>query len=163
MKTTTKLLCLSIALAAACTATRHLAPGDAVPYPDRYREWTHVRSMVIERGHPLFDAFGGIHHIYANDVALEALRGGGGYEDGAVFAFDLLEAESAGGAVLEGKRKVLGVMHRDERAFPSTGGWGFAAFAGESRDNVVADPRSGCFECHAERESSGYVFSEWRK
>ena len=34
-----------------------------VPYPTGYRDWSHIKSMVIEEGHPLFEAFGGIHHI----------------------------------------------------------------------------------------------------
>ena len=41
-----------------------------VPYPTGYRDWSHIKSMVIEEGHPLFEAFGGIHHIYANDEVL---------------------------------------------------------------------------------------------
>lgn len=155
---------LPIAIVAACAATARLSPGDPVPYPDGYREWPHVRSMVIEAGHPLYDSFGGIHHIYANEAALEGMRlGDGGYADGSVFVFDLLAADSAGGAITEGARKVVGVMHRDADAFPQTGGWGFAGFGGDSRDNVVKDPKQGCFECHTGRASTGYVFSQWRK
>jgi len=30
--------------------------------------------MAIEEGHPLYSAFGGIHHICANDKALEGSR-----------------------------------------------------------------------------------------
>ena len=46
---------------------RLLAPAQAadpapVPYPTGYRDWHHVKSMVIEQGHPLYAAFGGIHH-----------------------------------------------------------------------------------------------------
>jgi hypothetical protein len=80
-----------------------------------------------------------------------------------VFVFDLLTAESADGAVTEGARKALGVMHRDGDAFASTGGWGFAGFGGDSRENVVKDPAQGCFQCHTARESTGFVFSTWRK
>lgn len=154
---------LPAVVAAACVSSAALAPGDPVPYPEGYRDWTHVRSMLIEEGHPLYDSFGGIHHIYANAAALDGLRSDGAYANGSVFVFDLLEAQSGGGAVLEGKRKVLGVMHKDGEAFTGTGGWGFAGFGGDSRDNVVTDPRTGCFDCHAGRASSGHVFSEWRK
>lgn len=48
-----------------------LAQTPQVAYPEGYREWRHVKSMVIARGHPLFDAFGGIHHIYANPPAVK--------------------------------------------------------------------------------------------
>lgn len=90
-------------------------------------------------------------------------RGDGAYARGSVFVFDLLQADTAGGALTEGPRKVLGVVHKDSDAFASTGGWGFAGFGGDSRTNVVTDARAGCFECHAGRESTGFVFSTWRK
>ena len=47
-------------LSVAMTATA-LAAEPQVPYPDGYRDWHHVKSMVIEEGHPLYSAFGGIH------------------------------------------------------------------------------------------------------
>ena len=34
-----------------------------VLYPEGYRNWTHIKSMVIQQGHPLYESFGGIHHI----------------------------------------------------------------------------------------------------
>ena len=39
------------------------AESSAVPYPDGYRAWTHVKSMVIGAGHPLFASFGGITSV----------------------------------------------------------------------------------------------------
>ena len=38
------------------------ACAENVPYPEGYREWHHVKSMVITPGHALHEAFGGIHH-----------------------------------------------------------------------------------------------------
>src|SRR6186713_1237361 len=90
------------------------AAAPEVPYPANYRDWTHVKSMVIEPGHALHAAFGGIHHLYANEQAMRGYRQGE-FPDGAVIVFDLLEAIDAGHAVTEGKRKVVGVMHRDAR------------------------------------------------
>ncbi|MCX7901844.1 MAG: cytochrome P460 family protein, partial [Burkholderiaceae bacterium] len=95
-----------------------------VPYPEGYRNWTHVKSMVIEAGHPLYEAFGGIHHIYANAKAISGYRSGK-FPDGAVIVFDLLEAKRADHAVTEGARKVVGVMHKDAKKYAATGGWGF--------------------------------------
>src|SRR3990170_5113493 len=73
-------------------------PGErskqSVKYPEGYRQWTHVKSMVIQPGHTLYESFGGIHHIYANKKALEAMKRGKPYSDGAVLVFDLLEAKS---------------------------------------------------------------------
>lgn len=54
-----------VALLVATAALEPAAEGSKkpVPYPDSYRDWTHVKSMVIQAGHPLYDAFGGIHHV----------------------------------------------------------------------------------------------------
>ena len=93
--------------------------ADPVPYPASYRNWTHVKSMVIEKGHPLYEAFGGIHRLYANKRALEGYRTGK-FPAGAVIVFDLLETKSADNAVQEGARKVLGVMHRDPKKWTGT-------------------------------------------
>jgi hypothetical protein len=137
--------------------------GAKVKYPEGYRSWAHVKSMLIEQGHPLYEAFGGIHHIYANEKALKALRAGKGqYPAGAVFVFDLLEATEQDNAIVEGPRKVVGVMQKDAKRFASTGGWGFEGFKGDTRERAVADMRS-CFECHEPQKDRGFVFSEWRK
>jgi len=37
-----------------------------VNYPEGYRQWPLVKSMVIQEGHKAYDMFGGIHQIYAN-------------------------------------------------------------------------------------------------
>jgi len=66
------------------TAVSGEKPGGTVQYPDGYRGWVHVKSMVIQKGHPLYDSFGGIHHIYANKKALEALKKKNTFPDGAV-------------------------------------------------------------------------------
>jgi hypothetical protein len=153
---------LSVALALAL-AVAYAAASDAVPYPENYRDWTHVKSMVIEPGHPLNASFGGIHHLYANDAALRGYREGV-FPDGAVIVFDLLAAETADHAVTEGGRKVVGVMRRDTRKYAATGGWGFEGFAGDSHtDRVVgANAATACFACHQSQQKNGYVFSRYR-
>ncbi len=134
-----------------------------VDYPAGYRHWTHVKSMIIQSGHPLYDSFGGIHHIYANESALHAMQSGKSYPDGAVLVFDLLEANSENQAIVEGKRKVLGVMQKNAKAFAETGGWGFEAFKGDTQERVVSDPHNACFSCHASQKQQDYVFSSFRK
>lgn len=137
--------------------------GVKVKYPQGYRSWAHVKSMVIEEGHPLYESFGGIHHVYANESARRALAAGKGrYPDGAVFVFDLLEAGEEDNAIVEGPRKVLGVMEKNAKAFASTGGWGFEGFKGDTRERAVTDMKS-CFDCHEPQKERGYVFSEPRK
>ena len=153
---------LTAALCAAA-ATVALGAGPEVPYPDGYRDWNHVKSMVIEEGHPLFESFGGIHHLYANQLALEGYRSGR-FPNGAVIVFDLLEAQRAGNAVTEGSRKVVGVMHKDSKAYAETGGWGFEGFGGDSRTNRVvgANAATACYACHTAQKQSDYVFSSLR-
>ena len=136
-------------------------PG--VAYPEGYRDWRHVKSMELKPGHALYESFGGIHHLYANPKALEGYRSGR-FKDGAVIVFDLLEARHKDNALLEGGRKVLGVMVRDARRHGATGGWGFEAFAGgdPKRPVVGANAAKACFECHATQKGSNYLFSSLR-
>ena len=152
------------ALAAIVVFVAALAADPAsVPYPEGYRDWAHAKSMVILEGHPLYEAFGGIHHVYVNDKAEQAARKGGkSFPDGSVFVFDLLEAPGEGNAITEGKRKIVGVMHKDSKRFAATGGWGFEGFKGDGRDRAVTDANAQCFTCHAAQKSSDYVFTNWR-
>ncbi len=149
-----------IALTTAIAILPAQADESAVPYPDGYRDWHHVKSMVIEEGHPLFGAFGGIHHIYANPAALTGYQSGK-FPDGSVIVFDLLEAQSGGNAVTEGSRKVVGVMHKDAKKYAATGGWGYEGFAGgdKSKRAVGADAATSCHACHQAQKASDYVFS----
>ncbi len=153
------------AIAALLTAL-HTAPAtaqNAVPYPEGYRAWAHVKSMVILPGHPLENPFAGIHHVYANDKARQGLATGS-YADGAVLVFDLLEGGVKDNAVAEGPRKLVGVMERNAKAYAATGGWGFEGFAGDTRDKrLVADGGKSCFACHEQRKDKAFVFSETRK
>ena len=88
----TAMVVLAVGLAALGSAASAVAQEAAkVDYPTGYRDWTHVKSMVIQSGHPLYESFGGIHHIYANQSALEGYRTGS-FADGSVIIFDLLEA-----------------------------------------------------------------------
>jgi len=156
-----KLIAIVVAGAA---ATAFAATPGAVPYPTNYRDWTHVKSMVIEPGHALHSSFGGIHHLYANPQALEGYRTGR-FPDGAIIVFDLLEAKSADHAVTEGARKVVGVMRRDAKRYAATGGWGFEGFAGDSDTQRVVGPNAAtaCFACHQAKRDQGYVFSSYRR
>ena len=105
-------------------------PAD-VPYPANYRDWTHVKSMVIEPGHALHASFGGIHHLYANAEAMAAIaRANSPMARSSCSTCSTPVAKDH--AVTEGARKVVGVMHRDARKYAATGGWGFEGFAGDS-------------------------------
>ncbi|MFZ5510406.1 MAG: cytochrome P460 family protein [Pseudomonadota bacterium] len=151
-------------LLAAAAAPAFAADAPEVPYPAGYRDWHHVKSMVINPGHPLFEAFGGIHHLYANKKAVRGYQTGK-FPDGAVIVFDLLEARSADNAVTEGARKVVGVMHKDARKYAATGGWGFEGFKGDSPTEraVGKDAATACYQCHTSQKDRDYVFSRPRK
>jgi Cytochrome P460 len=138
------------------------ADAPLVAYPDGYRSWRHVKSMLIEPGHPLHESFGGLHHLYANDAAMRGYREGR-FEDGSVIVFDLLEAVRADNAVTTGQRKVLGVMEKNARRYASTGGWGFEGFKGDSRTEraVGANAAKACFGCHLSQKQRDYVFSRY--
>ncbi|PIZ21351.1 MAG: cytochrome C [Comamonadaceae bacterium CG_4_9_14_0_8_um_filter_57_21] len=140
-----------------------IAADPVVPYPAGYRNWHHVKSMVIDKGHPLHESFGGIHHLYANPKAMVGYKSGK-FPDGAIIVFDLLEAKSADNTMTEGTRKVVGVMHKNAKKYATTGGWGFEGFGGGDRKNrVVRDnAASACFACHAPQKDNDYVFSRLR-
>jgi hypothetical protein len=107
-------IAVALCAVAALTGIAIAAGSTAVAYPEGYRTWRHVKSMVIGQGHPLYDAFGGIHHLYANQKAVAGYRSGK-FADGAIIVFDLLAVNSADGAITEGARKVVGVMQREVR------------------------------------------------
>lgn len=142
------------------------APRDArplVPFPDGYLAWRHLGSVVNEPNDQSRTAapHGMIHHLYANELALEGLRTGK-FPEGAVFVADWFPLkEKYPGGFEEGARHRVDVMMRDAR-FADTGGWGFDQFAGDSRTarNVALGAASKqCFECHRKVEARSYVFS----
>ena len=110
--------------------------NDDVEYPDGYRQWSHVKSMVLQEGHPLYETFGGIHHIYANSKALEAMKAA---------------------------RKRVDVMQKDSKKFAKTAGWGYETFKGDTRERVVQDVQNACHSCHVGQKESDYVFSTYQK
>lgn len=132
-----------------------------LPYPEGFRFWTHVKSMAIQPGHPLYAAFGGLHHIYVNARGLKTYLEGkkAPFPAGTVIVFDLLEAKEAGNALEEGPRKLIGVMVKDPR-YAETGGWGFFAF-GPDKKPLSIDPKA-CFACHQAKAQEDFVFSAFR-
>ncbi|MEN8763253.1 MAG: cytochrome P460 family protein [Thiogranum sp.] len=136
--------------------------GDKVDYPDGYRTWTHIKTMVLHKGHPLENPFMGIHHVYGNAKAVEGMKSGQ-FDDGTVLVFDLLEYMTSDNASTEGDRVLVGVMVKDNSKYLSTGGWGFEGFAGDSSaKRLVDDDGNSCFDCHAAEHEHDYVFTRWR-
>ncbi|MBL4790419.1 MAG: cytochrome P460 family protein [Kordiimonadaceae bacterium] len=150
-------------MSVACQGTQAQAADQSILFPYNYRNWTHVKTQVWGEGHPLFEAVGGMHHIYANDKALEGYRTGV-FADGSQFAFDLLDVDVTGGATIEASRKALFVMIRDQLAFAETGGWGYEGFAGDDRatGTVGSNAQTACHSCHLASEETSYVVSTYR-
>lgn len=152
----------TITLVLAGLASISHAEKESVPFPEGYRNWLHVKSMLIQPGHALENPFQGIHHVYANGKAARGLKSGN-YADGSVLVFDLLKYGEKDKTIQEGERKLVGVMHKDSAQYAATGGWGFEGFAGSSKtDRLVKDGGKSCFDCHTSQKDKDYVFSELR-
>jgi hypothetical protein len=74
-----------------------------------------------------------------------------------------LEATAADNAITEGKRKVLGVMQKDDKRFAETGGWGFEGFAAGDPARPVVGKDAPTVGCHTAQKDRDYVFSAWRE
>ena len=138
---------------------------DAVPYPDGYRSWFHVKTQIATEKHPRFTSIGGIHHVYANSVGLKGYQSGT-FADGATLVLDVLALVATDdGSQMEGARRWVGVMQKNSEKYKATGGWGFENFAGDSKtDRQVAanGPIERCFTCHNKMQDSDLVFSQLR-
>ncbi len=156
--------CLSACLAAVgLSMFSGAAISNEVPYPQGYRQWTHVKTLELKPGHPLYEAVGGIHHLYANPAAIKGYRGGHKFADGSVIVFDLFEAKDAGNATAEGARKAVLVMRKDAKRHAATGGWGYQVYdPGSRKEKLDAKAQAECHACHLSQEKQGFVFSAWR-
>jgi len=153
-------------ICAGFTAALHqgAVPGDPVVYPQGYRNWVHVKSALVGPQSPFFERVGGLHHIYANEKAMEGYRTGR-FPDGSLLVFDLLETRESAGATAEGPRRFIDVMEKDSQRFAATGGWGYEEFKGDSQSERVLAPEAArkCHDCHAAAKDRDSVFSRFRK
>src|SRR5262245_29982061 len=94
-----------------------------ITYPKSLHDWQHVKSMVINKGHPLFELLGGIHHIYASPKAMKGYKAGE-FPEGAVIVLDLYESKELENAVVEGAHKAVMVMEKSPKRIAQPGGWG---------------------------------------
>ena len=135
--------------------------GDlAVPFPEGYRNWVHVKTTLVGPQSPAFAVNGGIHHFYANEKALEGYRTGT-FPDGAVLIDDLLETRENAGITSAGPRRRVAVMLKGAERYRETGGWGFEVFKSDGHDgSLTPEAAAGCFACHEKARAS--VFSEFQ-
>lgn len=155
---------LALALWATGALQVSSAQSEGLKYPEGYRSWTHVKSMLIHsKDHPLYDPFGGLHHVYVNDKGLKALKNGGTYPDGSILVFDLYDVKEDNGAYVATDRKFIGLMVKDSKKYKDTGGWGWDVFKGNAKTGGnVKDAKTECFNCHASQKESDFVFSTYQ-
>jgi hypothetical protein len=154
---------LLLTLATAVLASQAAAADPTVTMPKDWRGWQHVKSMIIEPGHPLAGLVEGTHHIYANPKAMAGYRKRP-FPDGAVIVFDLLTTQQGERAITEGPRKAVIVMQKDSKRFAATNGWGYEVFAGgdAGKPQVGAKAAQMCHACHISQRERDYVFSDFR-
>ncbi len=114
-------------------------------YPDGFRNWHAVHSGVITSASPLFARFGGVHTIYANELAMQGYRGGP-FPDGSVIVFDVRETGPGPAYYEPVRRKQVDMMIKKE------GRWRFTEFTGDSRTErgvPVDQADTQCAVCHA--------------
>jgi hypothetical protein len=164
-----KMICT---LALCFLAQAATAPDPPVPYPEGYRHWNHLHSTIVGPKHTAFakhpcesPCTGGIYHFYANDKAMEAFRTGGTFADGSIIADEVLEThQQKSGASTEGARRAIGVMVKDSHLYAATGGWGYDAFDGETKaQNLSAQERHDCYQCHVPKKDRDYVFTVYHE
>jgi Cytochrome P460 len=153
-------------LAAACLlatfAAGAFAADGKVSYPREFRDWRHVKSMVIESGHPLHESLGGMHHVYANKKALAGYPTGN-FENGAVIVLDAWETVEEHNTIAEEQRKAVAVMRKDTTRFKATDGWGYELFARNGAEGSLdAKGMAECHACHKYAQQHGFVYSELR-
>ena len=152
---------LAICVAMTATAGLGLAAPLRQNFPEGFRNWTHIKSAI---GHPPPGnpkvRFDGLHHIYANEVALKGYRVGQ-FDDGSVLVFDRFGVATDARGIEPTGRLSIDVMIRDSKRYASSGGWGFERFGGEDMRTPLTDEadREQCTSCHRRVEGRGMVFS----
>lgn len=152
----------SIAIATLVAGLPLAAIAADVAYPEKFRDGRHVKSMVINKGHPLYGAVGGMHHIYANAKAMAGYKAGK-FANGSVITFDLFEAVDKDNAVSEGAHKAVVVMAKDSKKHAATDGWGYQVFDPKTKKGSLdAKAQGECHACHMAQKDKDYVFSSLR-
>jgi hypothetical protein len=132
--------------------------------PEDFRNWAHVKSVLVGPQSAAFATEGGIHHIYANNKALEGYKTGR-FPDGSVIVYDLLETKEIAGNTIEGPTRRVDVMVKQSELYRTTGGWKYMSFPGGNPivEKSMAERQAACAACHVNRKDHDFVFSEFRK
>jgi len=138
------------------------AESPGVPFPDGYRSWQHVKSVIFGPGHKSFAGEGGkIFQFYANPQAVDGYSSGR-FPNGSVIVRETLHAVTgegeSKGVLTEGEHSALDVMMKDDRLYPETGGWGFESFDSKNA-RLAGQGRAQCYACHSKQKDHDLVFS----
>lgn len=137
-----------------------LYASGTMQYPDNFRRWVHVGTGVITTASPLPESEQGMHHIFANQKAIEGYASGN-FPDGSIIVYELREVQQQKGIIFEGDRRRVDVMIKDSNQYRNTGGWRFERFLGnEQEQDAVHDSGAACFACHMGADKHGFVFSQ---
>ena len=100
-------LAVSVVAVLALGTTFAAPAGDSLKIPAGFEHWYLVNSMVVTKDSPLFNAIGGLHHIYVNAVGLPRLKKGGStpYPDGTIFTDDVREVSLVDGSYVRDPAK----------------------------------------------------------
>jgi hypothetical protein len=161
---------VTLAIVAALTigaAATQVGEKPEVPFPRDFRSWHHVKSIVVGPGHKSFSIRGGRHHYSANDAARTGYRTGT-FPTGSVIVDEAVFTKDgqgdASGILLEGDRRGLDVMVKNDGLYKDTGGWGFEHFDRDGTTGVLSTAaRERCYECHATQTERDHVFSRVRR
>jgi hypothetical protein len=155
-------LAAALAAAAIVGAAATAVADTKLALPKGYRHWFHVNTAIVTKDSAMFDAIGGMHNVYVNATGLKALKSGGTYAKGSVFASDVHEFGIVDGVYTEGNRKGVAVMVKDAEKYAATGGWGFQVWlGGDPAKPIVTDAAKQCFGCHVPQKDHQYVFSTY--
>jgi hypothetical protein len=140
---------------------------DDVPFPNGFRDWFVVNSMIVTKDSPMSAQIGGMHIIYVNAKGLTTLKAGGPfpYPDGSVFADDVHDFSVKNGSYVEGNKKAVTVMVKDAQKYATNGGWGFQVWAGGDPSKPLlpdaAHATQACFLCHTPQKAQDFTFSTY--
>jgi hypothetical protein len=133
---------------------------ESAQFPENFRRWIHVGTGVILPGGPLPESEQGMHHIFANQKAIDGYASGD-FADGSIIVYELREAQQKNGVIFEGERRRVDVMIKDASLYKRTGGWRFERFLGNDQSqDAIRDSGAACFECHSQAKAHGFVFSQ---
>jgi Cytochrome P460 len=154
-------LCLLVAATIALFARE---VPDPIPYPEDYRTWAHVKTVLVGPQSSSFATEAGFHHIYANDKAMVGYRTGT-FPEGSIVVYDLVETKEVAGNTIEGPQRRFDMMFKDRARSRDASGWRFARFKdGNRTDGTLApEAEARCLACHSKNKEHDSVFSQFRK